>query len=47
MAPSMNRLEEARRALDTPLFAGLPGDADISFEFFPPKRGNFLRFVSC
>ena len=21
----------------TPLFAGLPGDAEISFEFFPPK----------
>src|SRR5690606_19634650 len=28
---------EARLAHEAPLFAGLPGDADISFEFFPPK----------
>lgn len=28
---------EARRALATPLFAGLAGDAQVSFEFFPPK----------
>ena len=32
-----NQLEEARRALDTPLFADLAGDAAVSFEFFPPK----------
>ena len=31
------QLEEARRALDTPLFADLAGDAAVSFEFFPPK----------
>jgi len=30
-------LEEARRALDAPLFADLAGDAAVSFEFFPPK----------
>ena len=31
------QLEEARRALDAPLFADLAGDAEVSFEFFPPK----------
>jgi methylenetetrahydrofolate reductase (NADPH) len=30
-------LEEARRILDTPLYADLGGDAEVSFEFFPPK----------
>jgi len=33
----LSQLEEARRALDTPLFADLAGDAAVSFEFFPPK----------
>ncbi len=28
---------EARTAHDAPLFAALPGDIDVSFEFFPPK----------
>jgi len=28
---------EARRAAASPLFAGLPGDIGVSFEFFPPK----------
>src|SRR6185503_12360052 len=37
MSLSLGQLEEARRALDTPLFADLAGDAAISFEFFPPK----------
>lgn len=36
MAPSFDALREARTALDTPLFAGLPGDIGVSFEFFPP-----------
>jgi methylenetetrahydrofolate reductase (NADPH) len=36
MAPSFDALREARTALDTPLFAGLPGDISVSFEFFPP-----------
>ncbi len=34
---SVAQLEEARRALATPMFADLAGDAEISFEFFPPK----------
>jgi methylenetetrahydrofolate reductase (NADPH) len=34
---SLAQLEEARRALDAPLFADLAGDAAVSFEFFPPK----------
>lgn len=37
MTPSYDALREARTALDTPLFAGLPGDIAVSFEFFPPK----------
>lgn len=37
MITSYDALREARTALDTPLFAGLPGDIRVSFEFFPPK----------
>ena len=37
MNMTLNQLEEARRALDTPLYADLAGDAQVSFEFFPPK----------
>jgi methylenetetrahydrofolate reductase (NADPH) len=37
MTLSVGQLEEARRALDAPLFADLAGDAQVSFEFFPPK----------
>jgi methylenetetrahydrofolate reductase (NADPH) len=37
MIASYDALKEARTALDTPLFAGLPGDIAVSFEFFPPK----------
>jgi len=37
MTVSLRSLQEARRALDTPLFADLAGDAQVSFEFFPPK----------
>jgi methylenetetrahydrofolate reductase (NADPH) len=33
----LSQLEEARRALDAPLFADVAGDAAVSFEFFPPK----------
>lgn len=36
-AASFDQLREARTALDTPLFAGLPGDIRVSFEFFPPR----------
>lgn len=35
--PTLGDLEEARRALDAPLFADMAGDAAVSFEFFPPK----------
>jgi methylenetetrahydrofolate reductase (NADPH) len=37
MTLSFDQLQEAREALSTPLFAGLAGDVDVSFEFFPPK----------
>ncbi|ONF96897.1 methylenetetrahydrofolate reductase [NAD(P)H] [Sphingomonas jeddahensis] len=37
MTLSINQLEEARRALEAPLFADVAGDVDVSFEFFPPK----------
>ncbi len=37
MSFSFNQLDEARRALDIPMFADLSGDISISFEFFPPK----------
>ena len=33
----MNGPSELRRAHAAPLFAGLPGDIAVSFEFFPPK----------
>lgn len=38
MSLSVNQLEEARRALDAPLYADVAGDIDVSFEFFPPKN---------
>ncbi len=38
MTISINQLEEARRALEAPLFADVAGDALVSFEFFPPKN---------
>jgi methylenetetrahydrofolate reductase (NADPH) len=37
MTLTFNQLEEASRALTTPMFADLAGDAAVSFEFFPPK----------
>ncbi len=37
MTLTLNQMDEARRALDAPLFADLAGDAEVSFEFFPPK----------
>lgn len=33
----LDPVQEARTAVDTPLFASLPGDITASFEFFPPK----------
>ena len=37
MSFTLSQMEEARRALDAPLFADLAGDFALSFEFFPPK----------
>ena len=37
MSPTLNQMREAQRALETPLFSDLPGDIEVSFEFFPPK----------
>lgn len=37
MTPSLHSLPDAHQALATPLFAGLSGDVEVSFEFFPPK----------
>jgi len=37
MTISVSQLEEARRALEAPLFADVAGDTSVSFEFFPPK----------
>ncbi|MEM7665050.1 MAG: methylenetetrahydrofolate reductase [NAD(P)H] [Pseudomonadota bacterium] len=37
MTTQLDQSREARTAHDTPLFSGLPGDVDVSFEFFPPK----------
>ena len=42
MIASYNALREARTALDTPLFAGLPGDIGVSFEFFPPRNDELM-----
>ena len=38
MSISVSQLEEARRALDAPLYADVAGDMEVSFEFFPPKN---------
>ena len=38
MSPTLDQMPEAQRALEAPLFSGLPGDIDVSFEFFPPKN---------
>ncbi|SEN17980.1 5,10-methylenetetrahydrofolate reductase (NAD(P)) [Sphingomonas gellani] len=37
MTISVSQLEEARVALDGPLYADIAGDMQVSFEFFPPK----------
>lgn len=37
LAPPGWAIAEERRAAASPLFADLPGDAQVSFEFFPPK----------
>jgi hypothetical protein len=42
MNPAM---KPAALSADTPLFAGLPGDIGVSFEFFPPKTEKMARAV--
>ena len=37
MSPTLAQMREAHLALEAPLFSGLPGDIEVSFEFFPPK----------
>ncbi|WP_209348494.1 methylenetetrahydrofolate reductase [NAD(P)H] [Pontixanthobacter sp. CEM42] len=37
MTNELDPKREAQTAVDTPLFSGLPGDINASFEFFPPK----------
>ena len=37
MNMTLNQMAEAARALNGPLYADLPGDLAVSFEFFPPK----------
>ena len=37
MNMTLDQMAEAARALDGPMFANLPGDLAVSFEFFPPK----------
>lgn len=37
MGTALDPRHEIQTAHDTPLFSGLPGDIDVSFEFFPPK----------
>lgn len=37
MTPALDPRHEEFTAHDTPLFASLPGDVNVSFEFFPPK----------
>ena len=34
---TLNQMTEAARAINGPLYADLPGDLAVSFEFFPPK----------
>ena len=40
MSPTLDQMREAQRALEAPLFSGLPGDIEVSFEFFPPKNAT-------
>ena len=37
MSPTVTQMREAQLALESPLFSGLAGDIEVSFEFFPPK----------
>ena len=43
MTPTLDQMHEARTALDSPLFSGLAGDIEVSFEFFPPKTEKMAQ----
>ena len=43
MTLSFPQMAEAARALGAPLYADLPGDIAVSFEFFPPKSETMER----
>ena len=43
MSPTLDQMREAQRALEAPLFSGLAGDIDVSFEFFPPKTDKMAQ----
>lgn len=46
MSSTLNPMREAQTALDAPLFAALPGDIDVSFEFFPPKTEKMAETLA-
>ncbi|MEL7446456.1 MAG: methylenetetrahydrofolate reductase [NAD(P)H] [Pseudomonadota bacterium] len=43
MTSILDQQREKRTAHDAPLFSGLPGDVEISFEFFPPKTDKMAE----
>ena len=43
MSSRLDPVHEARTAHDEPLFSGLPGDIQVSFEFFPPKSDKMAE----
>ena len=43
MTPTLSQLNEAKTALGAPLFMDMPGDIEISFEFFPPKTDKMAQ----
>ena len=43
MSPTLDQMQEARTAIGEPLFSGLPGDIEVSFEFFPPKNDKMAE----
>ena len=43
MSPTLEQMRAAQTALEAPLFAGLPGDVEVSFEFVPPKNESMAE----
>lgn len=46
MSDNLNNDSEARTAHHAPLFASLPGDIEVSFEFFPPKTEKMAETLA-